>query len=115
VLLVVMVRLGLAGVVTDDGLMTQVGVPAVCSGETWQLRSTVTALRELRALTLMVEVAACPPGKTAAGDTGEATRVKFCCAKAADTSVKATMDKNAIEISGRTACRDFNMRKFWFS
>ena len=104
----------MAGVVTDAGLMTQVGVPVVCNGVTWQLRSTLTALTELRALTLMVEVAACPPGKTAAGDTGEATRVKSC-AKAADTSVKTTMDKNAIKISGRTACRDFNMRKFWFS
>jgi hypothetical protein len=114
VLLVVMVRLGLAGVVTEAGLMTQVGVPVVCSGVTWQLRSTLTALTELRALTLMVEVAACPPGKTAAGDTGEATRVKSggACAKAADTSVKATMDKNAIKISGRRGWRDFNMRKF---
>jgi hypothetical protein len=115
VLLVVMVRLGLAGVVTEAGLMTQVGVPVVCSGVTWQLRSTLTALTELRALTLMVEVAACPPGKTAAGDTGEATRAKSCCAKAADTSVKVTMDNNAIEISGRRGWRDFNMRKFGFS
>src|SRR5258708_38949439 len=114
VLLVVMVRLGLAGVVTEAGLMTQVGVPVVCSGVTWQLRSTLTALTELRALTLMVEVAACPPGKTAAGDTGEATGVKSggAWAKAADTSVKTTMDKNAIKISGRRGWRDFKDRKF---
>lgn len=110
VLLVVIVRLGLAGVVTDAGLMTQVGVPIDCSGVTWQLRSTVTALMELSALTLMVEVAACPPGKTAAGDTGEATRVKSC-AKAADSSVRTVMDKSA---RGRAGFRDFNMRKFCF-
>jgi hypothetical protein len=115
VLLVVMVRLGFAGVVTEAGLMTQMGVPVVCSGVTWQLRSTFTGLGELRALTLMVEVAACPPGKTAAGDTGEAPRVKSCaCAKAADSSVKTVTDKNAIE-RGRVACRDFNMRKLWFN
>ena len=107
-----MVRLGFAGVVTDAGLMTQVGVPVVCSGVTWQLRSTLTGLGKLRALTLMVEVADCPPGKTAAGDTGEATSAKSC-AKAADSNVKTVMDKNAIE-RGLAACRDFNMRKLWF-
>ena len=111
VLLVVIVRLGLAGVVTEAGLMTQVGVPVDCSGVTWQLRSTVTALMELSALTLIVEVAACPPGKTAAGDTGEATRVKSTCAKAADSSVRTVMNKSA---RGRAGFRDFNMRKFCF-
>ena len=111
-----MVRLGLAGVVTEAGLITQVGVPVVCTGVTWQLRSTLTGLMELSALTLMVEVADCPPGKTAAGETGEATRVKSCggaCAKAADSKVKTAMDKSAIE-RGRAAWRDFNMRKLWF-
>jgi len=112
----VMVRLGFAGVVTDAGLMTQVGVPVVCSGATAHWRATLTGLMELRALTLMVEVADCPPGNTAAGETGEATRVKSCggaCAKAADSNVKTAMDKSAIE-RGRAACRDFNMRKLWF-
>src|ERR1700730_12439785 len=101
-----MVRLGLAGVVTEAGLMTQVGVPVVCTGVTWQLRSTLTGLMELSALTLIVEVADCPPGKTAAGETGEATRVKSC-AKAADSNVKTAMDKSAIE-RGRAACGDFS-------
>src|ERR1700704_5588363 len=92
--------------------MTQVGIPVVCKGVTWQLRATSTGLMELRALTLMVEVAACPPGKTAAGETSEATRVKSgACAKAAERSVRTAMGKNAME-SGRTAWRDFNMRKF---
>ena len=111
-LLVVMVRLGFAGVVIEAGLMTQVGVPVVCTGVTWQLRSTLTGLGKLRALTLMVEVADCPPGNTAAGETGEATSAKSC-AKAADSNVKTVMDKNAIE-RGLAACRDFNMRKLWF-
>ena len=108
-----MVRLGFAGVVTEPGLMTQVGVPVVCSGVTWQLRSTLTGLGEFSALTLMVDAADCPPGNTAAGDTGEATRVKSC-AKAEDSNAKTVMDKNAIE-RGLAACRDFNMRKLWFS
>ena len=107
-----MVRLGFAGVVTDAGLMTQVGVPVVCSGATAHWRATLTGLMELRALTLMVEVADCPPGNTAAGETGEATRVKSC-AKAADSKVKTAMDKSVIE-RRRAACRDFNMRKLWF-
>jgi hypothetical protein len=92
--------------------MTQMGVPVVCSGVTWQLRATLTGLTEFRALTLMVEVAACPPGKTAAGETGEATKVKSC-ATAGERSVRTARSKKAIE-RGRTAFRDFSMRKFGF-
>src|SRR3981081_4491105 len=85
------VRVGFAGVVTDAGLMTQVGVPVVCSGATAHWRATLTGLMELRALTLMVEVADCPPGNTAAGETGEATRGKSCgggCAKGPESNGK---------------------------
>ena len=106
----VIVRLGLAGVVTDAGLITQVGVPVVCTGVTWQVRSTLTGLTEFRALTLMVEVASCPPGNTAAGDAGDAIKVKSC-AEAADGSVNRTMKKDRTKIRGRTECWDFHMRK----
>jgi len=112
VLLVVYGEAGLAGVVTDAGLMTQVGVPVVCTGVTWHVRSTLTGFIEFSALTLMEAVASCPPGNTAAGDTGEATSVKSCCAKAADSTVKRVTDKIA---RGRTECRNFNMRKVRFN
>jgi hypothetical protein len=111
VLLVVMVRLGLAGVVTETGLITQVGVPVVCTGVTWHVRSTFTGLIELRALTLMEAVALCPPGNTAAGDTGEASSVKSCCAKAEDNRIRKVIEK----IARRAALWDFNMRKVRFN
>jgi hypothetical protein len=41
VLFVLTVSDGAAGGVTDDGLTAQVGIPVLCAGVSWHVRSTV--------------------------------------------------------------------------
>jgi hypothetical protein len=103
------VSVGLAGVVTEAGLTTQVGVPVTCCGATEHVSDTSTPLTEFSVPSVRFDVEGCPPGRTDGGEGGEAVRVKSC-APAAEINVNTTIENNTAGTRARQACLDFNMR-----
>ena len=98
---VVMVRLGVAGALTDCGLTVHDGVPAVCTGVTAQDRATVMAEVVFTGVTVRSEVAV-PLGSTAKGEGTEALRVKSgeVCPNAGASAAIITME--AITVQARS-------------
>jgi hypothetical protein len=107
------VRVGLAGVVTDDGLTAQVGGepdgPLVMAHE----RMTFAGLTVFTAFTVMVEIEGCP-GSTDDGFIVEAWMTKSACPKADGAAICIITNVNRIETIARAAYRDLNMSKVRF-
>ena len=121
-----MVADALAGGVTVAGLTVHTGGSTVdcADGVTWQVKSTVPVNPGSVVTEIVVDEV--PPGATASGESGEASRLKFC-ADADDNSVRETATKHS---ATRLACRarknrmklsfdnpgcddsDFNMSRF---
>jgi hypothetical protein len=99
--LVVIVTDALAGGVTVAGLTVHTGGSTVDCAEdvTWQVKSTVPVKPGSVVTEMVVEEV--PPGATASGESGEASRLKFC-ADAADNSVRQTATRHT---ATRLACR----------
>jgi hypothetical protein len=88
-----MVRLGLAGAVTDAGLTAHSGVPVVSTGVTAQERLTSAPEGDESTVRLEVEV---PPGSTANGDGAETFKVT--CPKAGAEAATSTTTTNTAQL-----------------
>jgi len=130
----VIVADALAGGVTVAGLTVQTGgSTGDCVDEvTWQAKSTVPVNPGSVVTEIVVDEV--PPGATASGESGEASRLKFC-AEAADDSITQTATRHSVARLARRARKncctaknwmklsfdnpdcddsDFHMSRFWF-